>query len=326
MQTDSRGFVFASINDIIDRYSEVNNEAAMFDWDDLRFFLAVARKGTTLGAAAELGSSQPTVVRRIGGLEEASGVPLFTRSPSGYTLTEAGRSILPIATRAAAEMQAVADTLMSRRGETDGKVRLMLPDSMEEFLLPLLQRFHQDWPGLQVQVLTSYRPMDLARGEADIAVRVNTCPESEVLLARELPSAGWTVYASRHFAERRPLPASHEALDDYPLVGADGDMADWRAFVWMHQRAPNARIVLRCNSITGVRTAIRSGIGLSVLPCLLANAQPDLLPCFPAIPEIRTPMWLVTRRELRRLAPVRALYEGLYGHIQAQSDWLGGTC
>jgi DNA-binding transcriptional LysR family regulator len=298
----------------------------MFDWDDLRYFLAVARKGTTLGAAAELGISQPTVVRRLSALEEASGVALFDRSPTGYGLTDAGRALLPVAERAAAEMQAATDLLVARRGEAAGQIRLMLPDSMEEFLWPVLEKFREDWPSVQVQILTSYRPLDLARGECDMAVRVTTKPESEALLVRPLPSAGWSVYGSRRFADRRPLPESPAALDEYPLIGPDGDMVDWQAFHWLKRIAPNGAIVLRCNSIGGIRTAIRSGIGLAPLPCILANGDPDLIPCFPPLAEVRTAMWLVTRRELRRLQHVRALYEGLYDHIHAEAEWLAGRC
>ena len=297
----------------------------MFDWNDLRYFLAVARTGTTLGAAAELGTSQPTVSRRISALENASGLVLFHRSPSGYALTDAGRSIVPIAERAGAEMQAVADCLLGRRGEMTGRIRLMLPDSMEEFLVPVLHRFRREWPGVEVQILTSYTPLDLARGEADIAVCVTKRPDSEALLARQLPSAAWTIYGSRLFAEQRALPDSPEALDDFPLIGPDGPMVDWGAFRWLAGKAPNATIVLRCNAIGGVRTAIRSGIGLSGLPCLLANADPDLIPCFPPPPEIATLMWLVTRRELLQLAPVRSLYENLFSHVKAEADWLAGA-
>jgi DNA-binding transcriptional LysR family regulator len=294
----------------------------MFDWNDIRYFLAVARAGTTLGAAAELGTSQPTVTRRISALEEASGITLFHRSPSGYALTEAGRSVLPIAERAAGEIQALADSLRGRRGEAAGKIRLMLPDSMEEMLLDVLQRFREDWPGTEVQILTSYTPLDLARGEADIAVRVTTCPQSDALLARELPSAAWTVYGSRRFAEQRPLPTTARALGEYPLIGADGPMIDWKAFLWLRRVAPKAVYALRCNSIAGVRNAVRSGYGIAPLPCLLANSDPELLPCFPPLPEIETLLWLVTRRELRQVPHVRSLYEALFNHISAQSDRL----
>lgn len=294
----------------------------MFDWDDLRCFLAVARKGTTLAAAGELGVSQPTVVRRMSALEDAGGIALFDRSPAGYALTEAGRALLPIAERAAAEMQAAADLLAGRRGESEGRIKLMLPDSMEEMLLELLQRFRENWPDIEVQILTSYTPLDLARGEADIAVRVTHRPESDALLVRALPNAAWTVYGCRRLAEQRALPASPDALEAYPMIGADGPMVDWKAFTWLARIAPDAHYVLRCNSITGVRNAVRSGIGISPLPCLLANSDPELIPCFPPPPEIETLMWLATRRELRQVPHAHALYEGLYSHINAHADRL----
>jgi DNA-binding transcriptional LysR family regulator len=294
----------------------------MFDWDDLRCFLAVARKGTALAAASELGVSQPTVTRRMAALEAASRIALFDRSPTGYALTEAGRALLPIAERAAAEMQAAADLLLGRRDEASGRIKLMLPDSMEEMLLEMLQQFRERWPGIEVQILTSYTPLDLDRGEADIAVRVTNRPESETLLVRELPNAAWTAYGARRFAEQRCLPVSPDRLGDYPLIGADGYMVDWGAFRWLRQVAPDAPYVLRCNSITGVRNAIRCGIGIAPLPCLLANQDPDLIPCFPPPPEIGTLMWLVTRRELRQVPQVHALYEGLYSHITANADRL----
>jgi DNA-binding transcriptional LysR family regulator len=296
--------------------------AAMFDWDDLRCFLAVGRRGTTLAAAAELGISQPTVTRRIAALEQAGGVALFDRSPAGYTLTDAGRALLPIAERAAAEMQAAADLLAGRRNENAGRIRLMLPDSMEEMLLEMLQDFRRDWPGIEVQILTSYTPLDLARGEADIAVRVTNRPESDALLVRTLPNAAWTVYGSRRLAEQRPLPDSTDRLEAWPLIGADGPMVDWKAYRWLERVAPEATYVLRCNSIGGIRTAVRSGIGLSPLPCLLANTDPELVPCFPPPPEIDTLMWLATRRELRHVPHFRAFYEGLYSHINAHVDRL----
>ena len=296
----------------------------MFVWDDLRFFLAVARTGTSIGAAAELGTSQPTVVRRICALEAASGVKLFDRSPSGYGLTEAGRAILVLAEEAAEGMQAVADGLDSLRGDTGSRIRLTLPDSMADFLLLFLQRFHQDWPGVQVQVLTSYRVLDLAKGEADMAIRVNNPPDSDALLVRPLPSAGWSVYASRDYAAQRALPQCPADLAEHPLIGGEELIAGWKAFIWLSEIVPNPQFVLRCNSVAGVQAAVRSGIGLSTLPCLLGEKDPALVRCFPPIAGLTSALWLVTRRELRRLPHVRALYDGICSHMQAEAEALTG--
>jgi DNA-binding transcriptional LysR family regulator len=295
-----------------------------FDWDDLRFFLGVARVGSTLGAAAELGTSQPTVVRRICALEEAVGLPLFERSPAGYALTEAGLAMLPLAERVAASVQSVADMLACRRNESHGRIRLTLPTAIEDLLLPLLQRFRADWPNVQVQILASDRHLDLARGEADLAVRVGPLPDTEALFARPLPAIAWTVYASRELAKSRLLPASPGELARFPLIGGEDRVAALPAFQWLDRVAPGAEIVLRCNSLSGVQSAVRTGIGLGLLPCVIGGSDPALLPCYPPTDELRVPFSIVVRRELRRLPHVHALFEGIAAHLHAQAKRLCG--
>jgi DNA-binding transcriptional LysR family regulator len=220
-------------------------------------------------------------------------------------------------------MQSVADLFACRRAEAEGRIRLTVPDSVDTMLLPLLQQFRRDWPNIQVQILTSYRRLDLARGEADMAIRVGDLPETDSLLARPLPMIGWTVYAARRSAGQSTLPASPAALSDYPLVGGEGNVAALPAFLWLERAAPDADIVLRCNSLSGVRSAVRAGIGLSALPCLLG--EPDLIACFPPIEELTVPLWLVTRRELRRQPHVQALFEALASHMHGQAARLCGA-
>ena len=297
----------------------------MFDWDDLRFFLAVARAGSTLAAAGELGSSQPTVVRRISALEQAAGIVLFDRSPAGYALTEAGRAMLPLAESVAAEVQSVADMLAARRDDSQTRIRLTLPNAIDDVLLPLMQRFRSDWPDVQVQILASDRHLDIIRGEADMAVRVGPYPEDECLLVRPLPPVAWTAYASREMARQRPLPASPAELADYPLIGGEDLVAAIPAFRWLERVAPGAEIVLRCNSLGGVQSAVRTGIGLSLLPCLIGAGDPALIPCYPPIAELDVPFCLIVRRELRRMPAVQSLFEQISTHMESQAHRLAGT-
>jgi DNA-binding transcriptional LysR family regulator len=248
-------------------------------------------------------------------------VILFERSPAGYALTETGRAMLPAAERAAAEMQSVVDMLVCRRDESHGRIRLTVPDAIDDVLLPLLQQFRRDWPNVQVQMLAAYRQYDLARGEADMAVRVGPHPQDEALLVRPLPPAGWTVYSARGAA----LPATPEALAQHPLIGGEGRLAELPAFRWLERVAPGAEIVLRCNSLGGVRSAVRTGIGLSPLPCLIGGGDPALTPCFPPIEELTVPFWLVVRRELRRLPHIQALFERIAAHLHAEGPRVRGA-
>ena len=297
----------------------------MFDWDDLRFFLAVARTGTTLRAASKLGFSQPTVVRRISALEGRCGLKLFDRGPTGYSLTDAGRAIVPIAERAEAEMQGVKDAITCWRERGSETIRLTLPDAFDGFLLPLLQSYREAWPQVQVQILSSFRRLDLGRGEADMAVRVGEQPDSDALLVRPMPPAGWTVYAARSYAARAGLPASADDIRCHPIIAGEGPVKTLPSVQWLERAAVGSPIMLRCNSVAALQSAIRAGVGLSILPCIFGERDPDLVRCFPPVRELTVPIWLVTRRELCRLPHVRALFEEISRQLEAHAGLLSGA-
>jgi DNA-binding transcriptional LysR family regulator len=300
------------------------NSGTVFDWNDLRHFLAVARAGTTLGAARALGTSQPTVVRRVAALEAATGVALFERRPSGYALTGSGREILPLAERVEAEVQALSDRLGTLQRGRPGVIRITLPEIVDEFLFPALRAFQAAYPAIQLQLIVSYRRYDLARGEADVAIRVGRRPEGEGLLIRRLPDSGWTVYASRGYAAKAGCPSTPAELNGHTLVGADGNAALLPALQWLAREAPEAAIAWRCNSVVNLQAAVRSGLGVSALPCLAGGGDGELVACFPPVEELTTPLWLVTRRELRRMPEVRALLDAIAAHMQAHAALLGG--
>ena len=302
------------------------NSQAVFDWNDLRHLLAVARTGTTAGAARELGASQPTVVRRIAALEEATGVNLFDRGPSGYTLTEAGREILPLAQRVEADVRALADALAARQRSLPGVIRLTAPELLNEFIFPVMCEFQRAWPEIQVQVLLADRRLDLLRGEADIAIRAGDPPEEkEGLFVRRTPDGAWTAYVSRGYAASAGLPRTPAELNSHPLICDEGWVGRLKAMEWLVRNAPEAPVVWRCNSLTNVQAAIRAGMGVSMLPCSAGGADPELVACFAPVPEIARPVWLVARRELRRLPHVRALLDAIAAHLQAHEALITGA-
>lgn len=296
----------------------------MFNWDDLRHFLAVARAGTTLGAARELGASQPTVVRRIAALEEATGVNLFDRGPRGYRLTEAGREILPLAQRVNSDVLALADALAACRHVVPGVIRLTAPELLNDFIFPVLSAFQRDHPRIQVQLLLADRRLDLARGEADVALRAGEPTEPDDLYIRRLPDGAWTVYASRTYAATTGLPRTPAELNSHVLIAGEGSVNQLLPMRWLAREAPDAVIAWRCNSLTNVQAAIRAGLGVSVLPCSAGGSDPELVACFPPPPEMTRPVWLITRRELWRIPEIRALLDAITRHMQGHEALLAG--
>lgn len=298
----------------------------MFDWNDLRHFLAVARTGTTLGAARSLGTSQPTVVRRIAALEAAAGACLFERRRTGYALTEVGREMRPLAERVEKEAEALAEALATHRRRLAGCIRVTTPESIANVLLaPAVAAFRRTHPNVQIEMLIADRYLDLARGEADIAIRATTRGlEDSELVAKRLSDAPWAAYCSISYAKQAGLPRDFADLEGHSIIGGEGEMGAFPALRWLED-APGATVAWRSNSLTNLHAAVAAGIGVSVLPCLLGGGDPSLVKCFGAVVP-NAEIWLVVRRDVRRLPYVRAFTASIEKQFRASRALILGEC
>jgi DNA-binding transcriptional LysR family regulator len=289
------------------------------DWDDLRYVLEVARTGSALGAARGLGVNQTTVIRRIAALETRLGARLFERNPGGYEATPLGREAAAAAARMEREARAFAEAASAGRRALSGTVRLSTAETMANLLVaPCLQAFHQAHPGVCVELDTTDRRVDVARGEADVALRAGSRPEGAGIVARRLPDNDWTVYCSAGYAAQNGCPAGPEAIAGHAVVGLDGPMGQIPAWGWLLARSREADVRVRCNSLTNLVSGLRAGLGLGTLPCVLGDSEPDLVRCFPPPVELRSEMWLIIRAELKSAPHVRALTDFLAAHVISQ--------
>ena len=298
---------------------------AMFDWNDLRYFLAVARHGSTLAAARALEMNQSTVQRRLTELERRLGRKLFTREPSGYRLTELGRAMLPHAEGVERSVLGFEQRLDAAGRDATGVIRLTCPEPIVFRLTqsPLLKRFEEQHPGLRVEFVMSDKYLDLAKGEADVALRSGDVEDSE-LVGRKIADSFWAVYASRRYAEQHGRPERVADLEKHLLVGLDEGMAKHRAAQWLRQVAPNARIVARNNSVLGLVYAVKSGVGLAPLPTALGDAEPDLVRVLGPIPEL-TRIWRVLAHPaVRHTARVSAFFDFIAEETEALKPILTG--
>jgi DNA-binding transcriptional LysR family regulator len=162
----------------------------MYDWGDLRFFLAAARAGSTLGAARELMVNQTTVARRIAALEEALGARLFDRHQDGYRLSEAGAAILAQAEHVAVEAETLERLVAQRSRQLSGVIRVTTVESVANMMLtPWLTEFMDLYPDIRVEVIVTDLRLDLPRGEADIAIRAGYMPKGSGIVVRKLADA-----------------------------------------------------------------------------------------------------------------------------------------
>lgn len=287
----------------------------MFDWNDLRYFLGVARAGSTLAASKRMRVAQATVSRRVTVLEEALGTTLFARTASGYTLTQRGQALLPAAEAVEAAVGALTRMVEAEARRLSGTVRITTVEgAAQAWVIPALGAFRLVHPEVRAEVLVNERNLDLAKGDADIAIRFGDRPAEETLYARHLVDLEETVYAARDLVVRLGLPAGLSDLAKFPLIAFSLDdlspMNDWYAAV-----APDAQIAYRANTISGILTAVRSGLGAAIAPCLVGDSMPGLVRLFPPIPELTTPGWLVVSETARQQPHVRALVDFLADYI-----------
>ena len=283
----------------------------MLDWDDLRHFLAVYRAGTLAGAAAELAVNPTTVGRRLSGFEASLGTVLFERTTAGYVPTEAALRLLPRAEAMEQEALAVARSVAGQDARLAGVVRISATEMLAtRFLAPNLQAFRRSYPDIEIDLICTSQALSLAKGEADVLLRLAR-PREEHLVIRRLCVIELGLYASPRYLEGRPSVSASPVLDGHEAIF----FADRRAFArendWFRRHLGAGRIALRSDSVSAAYSACVGGVGIALLPCIVADRDSNLVRIGPRVgPEPRE-VWQGVHRDLKNSARIRAVLEFL---------------
>jgi DNA-binding transcriptional LysR family regulator len=293
------------------------------DWDDLRFFLAVARAGSMAGAARELRVEHTTVGRRLGALERALGVKLFARGPAGLALTAAGTAVLPSVEAMAEQVTALERRVRGVDESVSGVVRVTIPESGTTYFMHEFSELRARHPQLTLEILSDNRALDLRRGEADIAVRFRENSDPD-LVARRAGKAGWCLYASRAYLERFGPLARLEDVAAREVIGYDAALSAVDGGQWIQRTVPPARIAMRCNTIAAAIQAATAHVGIAALPCFAAAAEPALVRVTEELIAVRD-ILVVAHPDLVKVARVRATIDFLVAlFARDAAQWLGG--
>jgi len=283
------------------------------DWEDVRFFLALARHGSLSAAARALGVNHATVSRRVAGLEASLGQTLFERRPDGYRLTEAGEQAL-------AQAGAMAEAAEGLRrgqghGEAGGLVRLTAIQSLGEgFLPPHLAEFLRAHPAIDLELISDSRSLSLARFEADIALRLGRPSDGE-LVAKRLISVGMGLYGTSDWRDR--LLAGEAPR----FIGFDEASAHLPEAVWLTRQFPQGRVTFRAGGYVAQGQAVQLGLGIAVLPHFLAGPDLCRLDFLPQPPSRE--LWLLRRGDATPTSPARKLaifLEDLFRHHRSRFE------
>jgi DNA-binding transcriptional LysR family regulator len=297
----------------------------MFDWNDLRHFLAVARHGSTIAAAKSLGLSQSTVHRRLAELEKRIGRHIVIRHATGYRLTEFGAELRPLVEQVEKAIGAIERYLAAADETPTGAVRVTCSESIGYRLVQsqLLETFHNRHPGMRVELVMSDHFLDIAKGEADVAIRAGI-PNEETLVGRKIADVPWALYGSRAYLERNGRIARIEDIAAHAVIGFDGDIREHHAAKWLKSVAPSARIVARSNTVPGLLMSVRSGAGLAPLPMPLAMRDVELERVLGPLPGLYSPIYLLTHPDLRHVPRVSAFFEFIVTEIEQVRSVLTG--
>jgi len=297
----------------------------MFDWNDLKYLLAVARHGSTLAAARVLGVNQSTVQRRLAELERQLGERLVERQPSGYRLTDLGKAMLPHAESVAAAVAAFERHLKEAGRAQVGTVRLTCPEPIAVRLTHsgLLDRFHARHPDLKVEFVLSDRYVDLSKGEADVALRSGDTDDG-VLVGRKIADSVWAIYASHAYIARHGAPSSLDDLKTHSLVGFDETMSRHRISTWLCEIAPHATFVARTNSVLGLVSSAKAGVGVAPLPIALGDCEPDLVRVLGPVPELTRAWRVLAHPDQRNSRRVSMFFDFVVSELDALKPILTG--
>lgn len=288
------------------------------NWDDLRIFLAVARGQGLSGAARTLRLDPATVGRRVARLEEALGGGLFTKSPQGYALTEAGARLLAHAERVEAETLGAADALGRGEGLT-GTIRIGAPDGCANYLLPQVTRaIVAENPGLEVQIVALPRIVNLSRREADLAISVSP-PTAGRLTVQKIADYRLHLAADRGYLDAAAPIRGVADLAAHALVGYIPDMIFDKELDYLadlHGAGP----VFGCNAVSVQLAWLRDGAGVGIVHDFALPFAPGLVKLLEAEVSLTRTFWLVRHAEDRRVARLtrmaEALSEGLRREIE----------
>ena len=280
-------------------------------WDELRTFVEVARDGSLSGAARRLGLTQPTVGRHIDALEAALGLTLFTRSPRGLTPTSAALALGPhveaMATAAAALGRAASGEAAADRGV----VRVTASEVIGcEVLPPILAAFHVEHPGIAIELALTNRNEDLARRDADIAVRM-VRPTQSGLVARRIGNSRIRLYAHRDYLARFGEPRSLADLANHCVIGFDRDDRSFRGAGDFAQRLTREDFGFRSDSDLAQLAALRAGAGIGGCQENIARRTPELVAVLPNAIQYGLEVWLVMHEGLKATRRVRLLFDHL---------------
>ncbi|MGY6568695.1 MAG: LysR family transcriptional regulator [Salinarimonas sp.] len=288
-----------------------------FDWDDLRFFLAVARVGRLTVAARRLGADHATVSRRITALEDALKAKLFERRPQGYALTEHGERLLSKAEAIETQALAVSSEIGGADLALSGTVRIGAPDGFGAmFLAPRTANLAEQYPDLEMQIVAMPRLLSLSKREADIAISLAP-PKEGKIVARRLTDYKLGVFATQDYLDTHKPINEPDDLQDHTVIGYIDDLIFTPELDYLDEVSKGMRAKLQSSSLVAQMQAALAGAGVVILPYYVAASDSRLIQILPEKATFTRSYWLIVHADLKDIARIRATMDFLVREVKS---------
>jgi DNA-binding transcriptional LysR family regulator len=281
------------------------------NWDDLRFFLALNRHKTATQAGLVLGVNHTTIARRAKALEYSLDSQLFQRSQGGYELTQAGENLYQYALGIEDLVQSIDRDIFGRDSQLSGPLKITIAhDVAERLVLSHLKDFHDIYPLIKLELMTTTGLVNMATREADIALRLTPKPP-EYLVGKEVARLQHGIYTSSfYWSENRKRPS---------VILYNTDSAEW---VKVH--FPNAKISMRVDDVGTMCHAVANNMGLARLPCYVGDTDSRLRRLDIKLDKSTWGIWVLNHVDLRKTVRVRVAREFLINIIEQQLPLIKG--
>jgi DNA-binding transcriptional LysR family regulator len=295
----------------------------MFDWDDLRYFLELARQGRLAPAAKRLQVDHSTVGRRIAELEKMLNTKLFDRTSTGFVLTEAGHRLLAHAESIEVNTIAIAENA-GQAAALSGNVRLATMEGLASFYLaPRLVEFYASHPGITVELVTSTQLLNLTKREADVSLSF-VRPTGSRLIVRQIGRVDLRLYGAPSYLAAHGTPRSLDDLRKHRFVAYIEDLVEISEVLWLQDAIQDPNVVFRSTSMISQHNAAAAGMGLVMSPSFLASADARLRPVPIEGLPVKRELWLSTHEDFRYMARVKQLMDFIKNRVQRDHDYLDG--
>jgi len=294
------------------------------DWDNLRYFLEVARAGRLTSAARRLNVDHTTVSRRLQALEKSMGMQLFVREPGGYRLTEAGRNLLPRVEAMESASVAIQQSLPDLDHGLSGQVRIGATEGYGSVILAgQLAGLGRRHPHLNIDLLALPRAVQLSRHEADIVITLER-PERGPFIITRLTDYLLRLYAAPSYLDEHPPITARDDLQRHRFVSYVDDLLFSRELLFLDGLVDSRTVALRSTSVLAQQEAVAAGAGIAILPAFTADADPRLQVLLPEQVSFTRTFWMLMPIEFKDVARMRTTWDFLKEMAQTHQARLLG--